>query len=46
VREGDGLPGQGWWVGRTGYQGQWTGDEARAYITPIQKRAFRYWKKR
>ena len=29
VREGDGLPGQGWWVGRSDYQGEWTGPAAR-----------------
>lgn len=46
VREGDGLPGQGWWTGRTDYQGQWTGPEARSFITSLQHRAFRYWKKR
>jgi hypothetical protein len=46
VREGDKLPGQGWWVGRTDYQGAWTGDEAKAFIHKVQKRAFRYWKGR
>ena len=28
VRESDGLPGQGWWTGRTDYTGLWTGPEA------------------
>jgi hypothetical protein len=46
VREGDGLPGQGWWVGRTDYQGQWEGAEARAYLAGHQQKAFRYWKGR
>jgi hypothetical protein len=50
VREGDGLPGQGWWVGRDHnrdkYKGPWEGEEASAYIAKVQKRAFRYWKKR
>ena len=46
VREGDRLPGQGWWVGRTDYRGDWTGDEAKAFIRKVQKRAFRYWKGR
>lgn len=38
VREGDGLPGQGWWVGRSklGYDGSWTGPEA----TELGKRSF------
>jgi hypothetical protein len=46
VREGDGLPGQGWWTGRTDYTGQWTGADAEAFVKKIQARAFRYWKKR
>jgi hypothetical protein len=46
VREGDKLPGQGWWVGRTDYQGEWTGEEAVTFIRKVQKRAFRYWKGR
>ena len=46
VREGDGLPGQGWWVGRRDYAGQWTGSEAQAFLTKIQKMAFSYWTRR
>jgi hypothetical protein len=46
VRESDGLPGQGWWVGRRDYDGQWTGSEARAFIHKHQDKAFRYWKAR
>ena len=46
VREGDGLPGQGWWTGRRDYTGEWTGPEATAFIRKIQRRTFRYWKKR
>jgi hypothetical protein len=43
VRESDRIPGQGWWVGRnTGtYRGAWEGDEAKAYITKIQKKTFK-----
>jgi hypothetical protein len=44
VRESDRLPGQGWWMGRRYYKGEWTGPAARAHINKIQKRAFRYWK--
>jgi hypothetical protein len=44
VREGDGLPGQGWWTGRTDYQGQWTGPEAQAHIVKLQRGVFAYWK--
>ena len=46
VREGDGLPGQGWWTGRTDYAGLWTGPDARAFVTKVQARAFRFWKGR
>ncbi len=43
VREGDGLPGQGWWTGRTDYQGEWTGPQAQAHIRTLQSLAFDYW---
>lgn len=43
VREGDGLPGQGWWVGRTDHKGAWEGADARAYLAGHQQRAFDYW---
>ncbi|WP_246087157.1 ribose-phosphate pyrophosphokinase [Sphingorhabdus contaminans] len=46
VREGDGLPGQGWWVGREDYQGQWTGPDAQVYIAKLQRQVFSYWKDR
>ncbi len=46
VRESDGLPGQGWWVGRHDYQGAWEGAEARAYLAAHQQRAFDYWQRR
>jgi len=48
VREGDRLPGQGWWTGaeqRRGYSGPWTGPDAVAFVTSIQENAFRYWQK-
>lgn len=43
VREGDGLPGQGWWIGRNDYRGEWTGSVARTYLDAIQQRAFAHW---
>jgi hypothetical protein len=46
VRQSDGLPGQGWWVGgakKHGYMGQWEGPKAAKLIRKIQKRAFDYW---
>lgn len=49
VRESDGLPGQGWWVGRAfvlGYEGDWTGSDARALIRSLQAEAFEYWSTR
>jgi hypothetical protein len=46
VREGDGLPGQGWWTGRSDYVGPWTGPDAMAFVRKVQRRAFAYWKKR
>jgi hypothetical protein len=46
VREGDRLPGQGWWVSRHDYGGAWEGDEARAYLAQHQEHAFDYWSKK
>ena len=46
VREGDGLPGQGWWVGRRDYAGTWTGPEAQAFLSKIQCKTFSFWKRR
>ena len=43
VREGDGLPGQGWWTGRTDYQGDWTGAEAQAHVAKLQQKVFEHW---
>ena len=43
VREGDGLPGQGWWTGRTDYEGEWTGPEAQAHIAKLQHKIFDHW---
>ena len=42
VREGDGLPGQGWWTGRADYQGEWTGPQAQAHIRQLQEDIFAY----
>jgi hypothetical protein len=46
VREGDGLPGQGWWTGRTDYQGEWIGPEAQAFVRALQAQVFAYWQNR
>lgn len=47
VRQSDGLPGQGWWVGGAamlhGYDGLWTGPEAMKLVRALQKQAFDYW---
>ena len=49
VRESDGLPGQGWWVGsslRYGHDGDWTGPEAKALVRELQGQAFDWWRER
>jgi hypothetical protein len=49
VRQSDGLPGQGWWVGGAmlhGYEGLWTGPKAAKLIRRLQRQAFDYWGRR
>lgn len=43
VRQSDGLPGQGWWIGRQDHAGLWEGPEAKAFVKAVQGRAFAYW---
>jgi hypothetical protein len=46
VRQSDGLPGQGWWVGgakKHGYAGQWEGPKAARFIHQLQRQAFEFW---
>lgn len=46
VRQSDGLPGQGWWVGgarKHGYQGLWEGPAAMKLIRKLQHEAFEHW---
>ena len=46
VRQSDGLPGQGWWVGgakKHGYTGLWEGPKAAKLIKKLQRQAFDYW---
>ena len=46
VRQSDGLPGQGWWVGgarKHGYTGLWEGPGAAALVRKIQRQAFDFW---
>lgn len=46
VRQSDGLPGQGWWVGgarKHGYTGLWEGPLAMKLIDRLQRQAFHYW---
>ena len=46
VRQSDGLPGQGWWVGgakKHGYTGQWEGPKAAKLIRTLQRQAFEFW---
>jgi hypothetical protein len=50
VRQSDGLPGQGWWVGgggrSRGYEGPWEGPEARRFVERVQAESFAFWKSR
>ena len=49
VRQSDGLPGQGWWIGNSekgAYRGLWTGPDAVAFVRERQENAFRYWQTR
>jgi hypothetical protein len=49
VRQSDGLPGQGWWVGGArlhGYEGLWTGPQAARLVKKLQRQAFDYWRDR
>lgn len=47
VRQSDGLPGQGWWVGGGptlhGYDGPWEGPAAAAFVATVQQKAFEHW---
>jgi hypothetical protein len=46
VRQSDGLPGQGWWVGgakKHGYTGLWEGPKAVKLIRKLQGEAFAFW---
>jgi hypothetical protein len=47
VRQSDGLPGQGWWVGGGatvhGYEGAWEGPKAALFIARLQQVTFDYW---
>ena len=46
VRQSDGLPGQGWWIGgarKHGYTGLWECPAAAKLIRKIQRQAFDYW---
>jgi len=50
VRQSDGLPGQGWWVGGGGsardYAGPWEGPEAARFIRAVQAETFAWWQSR
>jgi len=43
VRQSDGLPGQGWCIGREDWRGAWSGAEARAFVGRLHQAAFAYW---
>jgi hypothetical protein len=46
VRQSDGLPGQGWWIGgakKHGYTGRWEGAKAAKLIRKLQRQALEFW---
>ena len=46
VRQSDGLPGQGWWIGcaeTRGYKGLWEGPGAKRLVARLQNQAFAFW---
>ncbi|MGH6659601.1 MAG: ribose-phosphate pyrophosphokinase [Sphingomicrobium sp.] len=46
VRQSDGLPGQGWWIGGAkahGYNGLWEGPKAAKLIHKLHAATFAYW---
>jgi hypothetical protein len=45
VRRADGLPGQGWWLSKAhdGWDGQFTGPAAAAFVRRHQQRAYDWW---
>ena len=46
VRQSDGLPGQGWWVGgarKHRYTGPWEGPRAAKLIRKLHRQAFEFW---
>ena len=46
VRQSDGLPGQGWWIGgapKHGFTGLWKGPKAAKLIRKLHKQAFEFW---
>ncbi len=47
VRQSDGLPGQGWWVGGAkvhGHAGPWEGPRATRLVKRLQGEAFAFWR--
>ncbi len=46
VREGDTLPGQGWWLGRHDFVGEYESHAARKYLKDVQQLAYEYWQAR
>lgn len=43
VRESDGLPGQGWWIGARDARGYRGGRQASAFVAELQQAAFAFW---
>jgi hypothetical protein len=45
VRQSDGLPGQGWWLGQSDYKGLFVGFEAATHVAKVQQAVFAFWAK-
>jgi len=45
VRQSDGLPGQGWWLGQSDYKGLFIGFEAATHVAKAQQAVFAFWAK-
>lgn len=46
VRQSDGLPGEGWWVGRPEWQDASDAGKRRVTVETLQSNAFRFWSRR
>lgn len=43
VRQSDHIPGQGWWTGRTDWNGPIEGPDACRFVEKLKQQAYAYW---